>query len=256
MKILFLTVLLLLTLICSAMANWNIFNSRNKIIESDAANLKSYCESWRINVEVNNIKGFAVVPEECTSHIGNYMTSYQYRADSERAMEECQLYLSSCCCLKDDGKDAWIFDIDDTLLSTLPYFINHNFGGRGWNSTSLEAWMRMANAPALDQSQKMYWDIKRKGFKIFLISTRREAVRDATVDNLINVGYHGWSGLVLRGLDDEFETVKIFKAEARRKLENEGYRIWGIIGDQWSSFEGNPSAKRTFKLPNSMYYVS
>lgn len=59
-----------------------------------------------------------------------------------------------------------------------------------------------------------------------------------------------------RGLDDEFVTVKSFKAEARRKLEKEGYRIWAIVGDQWSSFEGTPSAKRTFKLPNSMYYVS
>lgn len=132
-KILFLTILVLTTIISSsAMANWNIFSYRKKFIvaeqQKDSAGLKSYCESWRINVEVNNIKDFAVVPEECTGYIGNYMTSYQYRADSERAIEECQLYLSSCCCLKDDGKDAWIFDIDDTLLSTLPYFADHNFG--------------------------------------------------------------------------------------------------------------------------------
>lgn len=58
--------------------------------------------------------------------------------------------------------------------------------------------MRMANAPALEYTKKLYWDIKGKGFNIFLISTRREAVRDSTVDNLIDVGYHGWSRLVLR----------------------------------------------------------
>lgn len=131
-RIIFLTVLVVMTISCSAMANWNIFSYGKRIIEmkeeQEAAGRKRYCESWRVNVEVNNIKAFAVVPEECTGYIGNYMTSYQYRADSERAMEECQLYLSSCCCLKDDGKDAWIFDIDDTLLSTLPYFMDHNFG--------------------------------------------------------------------------------------------------------------------------------
>lgn len=47
-----------------------------------------------------------------------------------------------------------------------------------------------------------------------------------------------------------------YKAEARQKLVNEGYNIWGIIGDRWSSFDGNPKAKRTFEFPNSLYYVS
>jgi hypothetical protein len=40
--------------------------------------------------------------------------------DSERATEECLVYLSTSCNLKNDGKDAWIFDMDDTLLSTVP----------------------------------------------------------------------------------------------------------------------------------------
>lgn len=32
------------------------------------------------------------------------------------------------CDLKKDGRDAWIFDIDDTLLSTVPYYKKHNHG--------------------------------------------------------------------------------------------------------------------------------
>lgn len=90
--------------------------------------MKNYCESWRINVELNNIRGFEVVPEECVEYIKKYMTSSQYKADSERAIEEVTLYLSSCCTLKGDGKDAWIFDVDDTLLSTVPYYKKHGFG--------------------------------------------------------------------------------------------------------------------------------
>ncbi|KAL2488013.1 HAD superfamily [Forsythia ovata] len=245
-------------LIGSGVSDWNILNHRKKNNVVSGSGLKTYCESWRINVEVNNIREFEFVPQECIGYIGKYMSSSQYKEDCERAIEECQVYLSSCCnslkCV--DGKDAWIFDVDDTLLSTLPYFKTRGFGGKKLNITSLEGWMEKSKAPALDPTLRLFNEIKGRGYKIFLISTRRESLRDATVDNLIKVGYHGWSGLILRDLNDENKRVQHYKAEARKKLVNEGYNIWGIIGDQWSSFDGNPTAKITFKLPNSLYYVS
>ncbi|KAL3647703.1 hypothetical protein CASFOL_008671 [Castilleja foliolosa] len=251
----FLLSLLTSLLIGVGSADWNILNQRKKIVSGSS--LKNYCESWRINVELNNIRDFEVVPQECISYIGKYMTSSQYKADCQRAIEECQLFLSGCCCTsKGDDKDAWIFDIDDTLLSTVPYFKKHSFGGHKLNLTALEEWMQTSKAPALEHTLSLFNDIKEKGFRIFLISTRRESLRDATVDNLIKEGYHGWSGLVLRGLEDENKLVQNYKAKARKKLVKEGYRIWGIIGDQWSSFDGTPSAERTFKLPNSLYYIS
>ncbi|CAK9165681.1 unnamed protein product [Ilex paraguariensis] len=237
-----------------AVADWNILNQRKRNVFG--ASLKNYCESWRINVELNNIKEFDVVPQECIEYIGKYMTSTQYKADIERAIEESSLYLSSCCSLNGNGKDSWIFDVDDTLLSTVPYFKRHNFGGEKLNITSLEGWMREAKAPALEHTLRLFDEIKSRGIKIFLISSRRECLRDATVDNLIKVGYHGWTSLILRGLNDEYKQVHNYKAEARKQLVNEGNDIWGIVGDQWSSFDGSPSARRTFKLPNSLYYVS
>ncbi|XP_059432484.1 acid phosphatase 1-like, partial [Corylus avellana] len=150
-----------------------------------------------------------------------------------------------------DGKDAWIFDVDDTLLSTVPYYKKHGFGGEKLNSTSLEAWMKESKAPL-----KLFHEIKDGGFKIFLVSSRKETLRSSTVDNLIKVGYHGWKTLILRGLEDEFMEVQRYKSKARQNMINEGYHIWGIIGDQWSSFEGTPRAERTFKLPNSIYYLA
>ncbi|KAK0582316.1 hypothetical protein LWI29_024116 [Acer saccharum] len=118
-------ILALLSLcIGSVLADWNILNQ----IKSNSNSLKNYCESWRINVEVNNIREFDVVPQECINHIKKYMTSAQYIADSERSIEEIRLYLTSCCSLQADGKDAWIFDVDDTLLSTIPYYKKHAFG--------------------------------------------------------------------------------------------------------------------------------
>ncbi|KAM5563339.1 acid phosphatase 1 [Rosa sericea] len=250
--------LLISSLFIVVAADWSILNRRKKNIDGVVGDgLKKYCESWRINVEVNNIRGFDVVPKECVEHIRKYMTSSQYKADSERALEEVTLYLSSSCCctLEGDGKDAWIFDVDDTLLSTIPYFKKHGFGGEKLNATTLETWMKDSKAPALEHTLKLFHDIKDRGFKIFLISSRRETLRSPSVDNLIKVGYHGWTNLVLRGLEDEFMEVQKYKSEARHRLIDEGYRIWGIIGDQWSSFEGLPIPKRTFKLPNSMYYI-
>ncbi|PRQ36750.1 putative Acid phosphatase [Rosa chinensis] len=114
--------------------------------------LKTYCESWRKNVELHNIREFQVVPEECIGYVGKYVTSTQYKVDSERAIEESIVYLSSGCNLKNDGRDAWIFDIDDTLLSTVPYYKGHHFGGEKLNLSALEEWMSHGKAPALDHS--------------------------------------------------------------------------------------------------------
>ncbi|XVE77966.1 hypothetical protein DITRI_Ditri13aG0106700 [Diplodiscus trichospermus] len=237
-----------------AVADWNILNLKWK--NAREATLKNYCESWRINVEMNNIREFQVVPEECVDYFKKYMTSSQYKADSERAIEEVKLYLSSCCSFKNDGKDAWIFDVDDTLISTIPYFKKYGFGGEKLNLTSLEEWMKESKAPALDHTLKLFQEIRDRGVKIFLVSSRRETLRSPTVDNLIDVGYHGWTSLILRGLDDEYMHVQQYKSQVRKRLVDQGYRIWGIIGDQWSSLKGLPDAKRTFKLPNSIYYLS
>lgn len=107
--------------------DWNVMNVKwNKY--GVGISLKNYCESWRVNVEVNNIREFEVVPEECVEYIGKYMTSTQYKVDSARALDECTLYLNSFFQLTGDGKDGWIFDIDDTLLSTVPYYKKHHFG--------------------------------------------------------------------------------------------------------------------------------
>jgi hypothetical protein len=110
-------------LIPLTVADWNILNQKTQ--NGLKISLKNYCESWRMNVELHNIRDFQVVPEECTEYIAKYVKSTQYKVDSERTTEECLLYLSTSCNLKKDGKDAWIFDIDDTLLSAVPFYKNN-----------------------------------------------------------------------------------------------------------------------------------
>ncbi|KAG8636811.1 acid phosphatase 1 [Manihot esculenta] len=208
-------------------ADWNILNLKTK--NGLNMSLKNYCESWRMNVELHNIQNFQVVPQECVSYIGTYVISTQYQVDSERAIEECLVYLSTSCNLKKDGRDVWLFDIDDTLLSTVPYFKKHQFGGEQLNLTSLEEWMRQGKAPVLEYSLKLFNELKSRGVQIILVSSRRGHLRSATIDNLVDVGYHGWTSLRLRGPDDGLDGVQKFKANVRKQLINDGYRIWGIL---------------------------
>jgi len=52
------------------------------------------------------------------------------------------------------------------------------------------------------------------------------------------------------------KTAVEYKSTERKKLEKNGYRIIGNIGDQWSDLMGTPTGNRTFKLPDPMYYIS
>eukprot|EP01018_Ginkgo_biloba_P011328 Gb_13212 [translate_table: standard] len=228
---------------------WSILSARRIKMS-----LKNYCESWRINVELHNLRNFDVVPWECVDYIGKYMTSKQYRVDSERSVEESILHLTSLP-LVGDGRDAWVFDVDDTLLSTVPYMKLHHFGGEIGNATSFEEWAKEKKGPALP-TLALFNQLKSKGVKIFIVTGRGESLRDATVENLLKVGFTGWTDLILRGENENDKTMLAYKSEKRAQLMGKGYRIWGNIGDQWSDITGIAEGHRTFKLPNPMYYSS
>ena len=85
------------------------------------------CLSWRLGVETRNIIGWTTVPKECEGYVGHYMIGHQYREDSKVATNQAIVYVKSLK-LTGDGKDVWVFDIDDTSLSTLPYYATHGFG--------------------------------------------------------------------------------------------------------------------------------
>ena len=87
------------------------------------------CYSWRFNVEVNNLRGWSQVPDSCEKYVAAYMTGHGYVDDSALAAQEAYEYASAYN-LSGDGssKHAWVFDIDETSLSNLPYYKLHNFG--------------------------------------------------------------------------------------------------------------------------------
>lgn len=67
----FLVLITSLLIILGEVNHSNILNIRKKPsnVVSVGKSLKNYCEIWRINVELNNIRDFELVPQEYTHYI-------------------------------------------------------------------------------------------------------------------------------------------------------------------------------------------
>lgn len=216
--------------------------------------VKLQCTTWRFAVEANNLNPWKTIPRECLEYVRDYMMGRGYRHDLERVSNEAGVYAKSVE-LRGDGKDAWIFDIDETLLSNLPYYQEHGYGLEIFDPVEFEKWVEKAMSPAIEASLKLYEEIVGLGFQIFLLTGRSEKQRSITVDNLINAGVRYWDKLILRSSDDHGKLATIYKSEKRNEMVQEGYRILGNSGDQWSDLLGFPMSSRSFKLPNPMYYI-
>ncbi|KAL6974484.1 hypothetical protein U1Q18_028668 [Sarracenia purpurea var. burkii] len=229
----------------------NLISDGQRIRSDDSL----YCESWRFSIETNDAGIWRKIPARCVDYVQEYMTGDRYLSDSDVVAED-SLTFAKTVEVASDGKDAWVFDIDETLLSNLPYYVDHGFGSEIFDEISFDEWVDLAEAPALPASLKLYKELERRGFTIFLLTGRSEPQRNVTVRNLLYAGYSNWKRLILRGHSDLGKPAIVYKSEKRKELVDEGYTIHGSSGDQWSDLFGFAIASRSFKLPNPMYYIS
>ncbi|XP_044467732.1 acid phosphatase 1-like [Mangifera indica] len=229
----------------------NIIETRLTELDEE---VKLQCTSWRFSVEANNIGPWKTIPRECLEYVKDYLMGRGYKMDLERASNEAKVYANTVQ-LIGDGKDVWIFDIDDTLLSNLPYYQEHGYGSEIFDPVEFDKWVEKAMAPAIEPSLKLYEEVLKSGFKIFLLTGRYENKRAATIDNLINAGFQNWDKLILRDAEDHGKLAIIYKSEKRNDMVKNGFRILGNSGDQWSDILGSSMSTRSFKLPNPMYYI-
>lgn len=87
----------------------------------------SYCLSWRVAVEANNVRGWHTVPTQCMRYVETYMTGGQYEQDLKLVIDQIVSYMDSID-LSKDGMDAWILDVDDTCITNLMYYRGKRFG--------------------------------------------------------------------------------------------------------------------------------
>ncbi|XP_071734342.1 acid phosphatase 1-like [Rutidosis leptorrhynchoides] len=223
-------------------------------IKNMTDDLEIKCLSWRVAVEANNLGPWKTVPYECADYVKDYMLGRPYNLDLELVSNEAGNYAKSLE-LRDDGMDAWVFDIDETLISNLPYYSDHGFGLEAFNNAHFDKWILEGVAPVIKPSLKLYKEVLRLGIKIILLTGRFEDKRNVTITNLTNAGYHKWDKLILRGENDLEKSAVSFKSEKRNEMIDEGFRILGNSGDQWSDLSGTSTANKSFKLSNPMYHI-
>ncbi|KAJ8751034.1 hypothetical protein K2173_016215 [Erythroxylum novogranatense] len=212
-----------------------------------------YCDSWRLSVETNNAGYWKTAIPRCSSYVQDYINGTKYLSDSMVVAMD-SIDFAKTINITSDGNDAWVFDIDETLISNKAHFQRHGYESKRANDFSFKEWVESAQAPALPASLELYNYLKIRGFTIFLLTGRPESQRNATVSNLLSAGYSGWCRLILRGKGEDDPAI-VFKAGKRAELGKEGYKIHGNSGDQWSDLLGYPAAERSFKVPNPMYFV-
>ncbi|CAI0628542.1 unnamed protein product [Linum tenue] len=216
---------------------------------------KVFCDSWRLSVETNNAGDLASnKPLRCRQYVEDYMTGIGIQADSDMLAYAALAYAKTVD-IAGDGKDAWVFDLDETLLTNLPYFRDYEFGYKTVNLTVYYEWVEMAVAPAFPASLKLYNELKELGFALIIISGRGEGQRSATERNLVNAGFTGWDRLLFGEKADKGLQMRELKSKKRLQLVKEGYRLHANYSHQWCSLVGEAMATKSFKFPNPMYYV-
>ncbi|XP_019196282.1 PREDICTED: acid phosphatase 1-like [Ipomoea nil] len=214
------------------------------------------CLSWRLGVEANNIRDWAMVPQQCEEYVGHYMLGHQYRDDCIAVAISAVQYAKNAT-LAHDGKDIWVFDIEETTLSNLPYYARSDvaFGATAYNATKFDAWVSEGTAPAVPGGVRLYRTLVSLGIKPVFLSGTKQQFRKVRIANLKKTGYSHWEKLILKGANDTRTAVE-YKSKKRTELVKKGYRIIGNIGDQWSDLLGDNAGARTFKLPDPMYYIA
>lgn len=95
-----------------------------------AASLGLSYLSWQLVIGRTKIMRSKTAPNHKNYlYLKHYMLGHhsQYMKDSKAVAEKALRYAKSQK-VAADGNDIWIFDIDDTLISHLPYFAKHGLG--------------------------------------------------------------------------------------------------------------------------------
>jgi len=158
-------------------------------------------------------------------------------------------------------RSAVVFDIDETSLSNYEALKANDFGRSDagpcelpGGPCGLQDWDLLAESTLIPPTMDVFNTAKDRGAAIFFITGRPESQRAATERNLADVGYTGYSRLIMKPAGGHFGSAADYKAPARQSISADGYNIIANMGDQPSDLDGG-FAERAFLLPNPFYRV-
>ncbi|EFJ37325.1 hypothetical protein SELMODRAFT_76368 [Selaginella moellendorffii] len=155
--------------------------------------VNQFCGIFQRNAEAANLAKGWTVPKDCIDYIGDYMTKGLYGGDVWGATLQSTKFAR----LFPTNPGTWIFQVDQTLLSNVPYYATRQFEALPRNSTDFDLWVQQGKAVAIKSSLDFYNELLCANWRIVLISDRSEKRREATERNLRAAGYSGWTKLIL-----------------------------------------------------------
>lgn len=184
--------------------------------------------------------------------VRRYVDSGEYLRDISSVAAQAKAWITERAGKRASGERlAVVFDLDETLLSNLPFMLEQDLGG---SDAAWDAWLAKGEDPAIEPVRDVYRVARRMGVEIIFITSRREHLRTATVRNLRAIDCGEFATLVMKP-EGAKHTSAAYKTAERARLAAEGYVIIANIGDQFSDLAG-AQAERTFKLPDPFYFTS
>lgn len=144
-----------------------------------------------------------------------------------------------------------IFDVDETVLNNYGLAKQMDFG---YVYDLNKKWNEELKAPAIKQTQDLYFYLLNRGFKIIFLTGRNSNEYDVTYKNLIQTDYTVFDTLITQREDEQNLKTQQFKSTKRAELAVQGYEIVGNIGDQWTDLNG-PYSGIQIKIPNYLYEI-
>ncbi len=147
-----------------------------------------------------------------------------------------------------------ILDLDETLLDNYEVLDKMDFG---FDDAVYTEWVNSAKAPAIKGTLRLLEFLDEQQIKFAFLTGRHEHEREATAQNLVNIGVPAERHVGLHLRRDGAEkhlTASEFKMNRRREIAEE-YNIVGCAGDQNSDCAGSFTGLR-HKLPNPIYLIN
>lgn len=236
--------LLLVTLLIFLTVMLQSCEARSKgVVEiSSSANVSNYCSMFSLHAELNDLD-FDEFPVVCRDIVVDYINGGQYANDLKGAIELAENYLDNMKSVDDDG--LVLMDID----SFLPSNSFHIYSLKEWFSDSLEKVKSQNRISIL----RLYKKLKADRWKLLLLTRRHEKERNATIEDLVLVGFGGWHSLSMRSEEESHIGSHEYFSRKKRFLLDNGFHVYATISSYMDTFAGLNSGGRIFKLPNPIF---
>ena len=187
---------------------------------------------------------------EAKKEVFQYIHTKQYHSDLAKSYKKAKNILSKAIRTKNKNETlAVVLDIDETVLSNLPFMEENNFG---WSKTNMAKQLSRNDMPALQPALDFYQYAYSNKVKIVFLTARPTIYKDNTIENLKQAGFHIWERLIFRPKATSHGSSAKYKAVMREQLVNDGFTIVLNIGDQHSDLVGG-FADHSIKLANPFY---